>query len=421
MDKKTIECSVCSGKGFIPCKTCGGNTTVKCPDCGGEGREYKIICHTCHKGYVTDTRSLDDDKTLCPDCHGNYREDLGPCKKCDGKGVLSCESCNGTGKTECTVCKGKGKISFWDFIEVVHLKDVDEFVRKYRERRHEVSWQDYKERYERARSLFEVYDVTPKVWKEMLHAAQNGDGVAAFALGMCYAKGIYHGNKQDLDYEKMAASWFKKSAEAGIGYGQFLYGRYCLYHYWSTRYESEEKEGNMMLEKAGEQNVVMALVDLALRDMNALGRDNELSARRHCRRILDVKDHGGECDDGFYEFAKAHDAFLTKIIARKSARSLRSVCNDMQKWWRGEGMYTCRIMNVFKDCRCCRREFVRVGIFFGLLGLQFVYARRWKFFFAYWAALITTLFFPLAFIVCLVLWFGSVFFMKRDGEKVTMD
>ena len=131
MDKKMIECRACSGKGFVVCKTCGGNTTVKCPDCGGEGREYKIICHTCHKGYVTDTRSLDDDKTLCPDCHGNYCEDLGPCKKCDGKGVLSCETCNETGKTECTVCKGKGKISFWDFIEVVYPKDVDEFVRKY--------------------------------------------------------------------------------------------------------------------------------------------------------------------------------------------------------------------------------------------------------------------------------------------------
>ena len=56
-------------------------------------------------------------------------------------------------------------------------------------------------------------------------------------------------------------------------------------------------------------------------------------------------------------------------------------------------------------------DFTVVGIIFGLFGLQFAYARRWKFFFAHWAALIATLFFPLVFTVCLGLWFGSIFFM----------
>ena len=407
MDKKTIECSFCSSKGFVPCKTCGGNTTVKCPDCGGEGREYKI-CKTCHKGYVTDTRSLDDDKTLCPDCHGNYREDLGPCKKCDGKGVISCESCKGTGKTECPVCKGKGKFSIWDFIEVVYLKDIDEFIKK-------IATENF---YTRAKGSFKVHDVTPKVWEEILHAAQNGNGDAAFALGMCYAKSIYHGNRQDLDFGKMAASWFKKSADTGNGYGQYMYGL-----------RSKGQDILTWLRRAGEQNVVMALVDLAILDMRLHDvdkGDNKLKARERCNQIMAIKDRGGECDEVFYDFAKAHVGFLTKALEGTSVEQ------DMEKWWHGNNdrfyvktskemreaqakaakkLRKVRLEKGFKS----RRKFVLIGVFFGLFGLQFAYARRWKFFFAHWAALIATLFFPLAFIVCIALWFGSILFMKEDG------
>ena len=417
MDKKTIECSFCSGKGFVPCKTCGGNTTVKCPDCGGEGREYKI-CKTCYKGYVTDTRSLDDDKTLCPDCHGNYRDDLGPCKKCGGKGEIVCESCSGAGKTECEVCKGKGKISFWDYIEIVHFKDIDEFIE---------SCKGFKVGY----NMFHVHNVTPKVWKEMLNAAKNGNDDAAFALGMCYAKGIYHGNRQDLDYNKMAASWFKKSADAGNGYGQYVYAL-CR--------DDTQKRGDRdriaLLERAGEQNVVMALVFLAFFfDMSRCAEDyngeNKLRARERCKKIMAIKDSGGECDDIYYDFAKAHIDFLTKALDGESVEQ------DIQKWWHGN--YKRISVRTSKEIRAAqakfskewrkerlaagfksRRKFVLIGVFFGLLGLQFAYARRWKFFFAHWAALITTLFFPLAFIVCIALWFGSILFMKEDGGKDEM-
>lgn len=411
MDKKTIECSFCSGKGFVPCKTCGGNATVKCPDCGGEGREYKI-CKTCHKGYVTDTRSLDDDKTLCPDCHGNYREDLGPCKKCGGKGEIVCESCSGAGKTECEVCKGKGKISFWDYIEVVYPKDVDEFVKKYTAGNFYVN----------AKSSFKVHDVTSKVWHELVHAMESGNGDATFVLGICCVNGIFYG-KTNKDYETLAEFCFRKSAEAGNGYGQYMYGL-----------RSKGQDILTWLRRAGEQNVVMALVDLAILDMRLHDvdkGDNKLKARERCNQIMAIKDRGGECDEVFYDFAKAHVGFLTKALEGTSVEQ------DMEKWWHGNnGRFYVKTSKEMREAQAkaakklrkerlekgfkSRRKFVLIGVFFGLLGLQFAYARRWKFFFAHWAALITTLFFPLAFIVCIALWFGSILFMKEDGGKDEM-
>lgn len=433
MDNKTIECSVCSGKGFIPCKTCGGNTTVKCPDCGGEGREYKIICQTCHKGYVTDTRSLDDDKTLCPDCHGNYREDLGPCKKCDGKGVLSCETCNGTGKTECMVCKGKGKISFWDFIEVVYPKDVDEFVRKYSKKpqsSHEVPWRYV---YLRARSMFKVHDVTREIWKLLANAANRKDGDAAFVLGMCYAQGVYYGDKRDVNYEGCADLCFAISAEAGNGYGQFMFGCKCLYYYdvrsssektinrWKYSINNLHTIGFKWIEDAGNNNVVPALVELALHNLDGClnGYSDASSALRYCSRILDIKKQGGVCGEVFYEFAKAHVGFLKKAIPKKSRRALKSAGNEMKKWW-SAGERSPSYAYELASTTECYREFVRIGIFFGLFGLQFAYARRWKFFFAHWAALIATLFFPPSIIVCLAFWLGSILFMKRAGRGYLM-
>lgn len=419
MDKKTIECSFCSGKGFVPCKTCGGNTTVKCPDCGGEGREYKI-CKTCHKGYVTDTRSLDDDKTLCPDCHGNYREDLGPCKKCDGKGVLSCESCNGTGKTECPVCKGKGKISIWDFIEVVYPKDIDEFISICGEKHqgHNV-WGLSLDR-------LKVHDVTPQVWNEFYKYVEDKNVNQnkldeAFFLGLCLIKGIYHGQNRRKDFEKWAAKEaLKRLAEAGHPYGQFIYGAIL------------EGEWNKWLEKAGEGNVSLAPLALVLLAVNNMmfypqqTTKDELYQRKLqetwecCRKIMAIKDHGGECDDVLYEFAKAHDDFFTR------ANNGESVREDMQKWWRGQiGPFYAMTKKEFREARLAnglksRRKFVIIGVFFGLFGLQFAYARRWKFFFVYWAALSATLFFPLAFIVCIALWFGSILFMKKDGGEDEM-
>lgn len=448
MDKKTIECSACSGKGYVACKTCGGNTTVKCPDCGGEGREYKIICQTCHKGYVTDTRSLDDDKTLCPDCHGNYREDLGPCKKCGGKGVLSCESCNGTGKTECTVCKGKGKISVWDYIEVVYPKDIDEFVSiygdkgKYAIKKNGRCWY-YQSVYARALGMLNVHDATPQVWNEFYTYFRDKNNKQskrdeAFFIAVCFAKGIYNGRNKDKDFKKEAEWIFKRLAELGYPYGQFIYGCMCL-----NEYELElerrgvsssglESDGIKWLEKAAENNVALALVELAIRKMGRLHPNlykNDLQEMWECcRKIKALKEHGDECDAVLYEFARAHDNFFLR------ANNGESVKEEMRKWWRGHGgpFYAMTKKELANECKRWNKEakamekaifesekrrwkFVLIGVFFGLLGLQFAYARRWKFFFAHWAALIATLFFPLAFIVCLALWLGSIFFMKRDG------
>ena len=441
MDKKTIECSFCSGKGFVPCKTCGGNTTVKCPDCGGEGREYKIICQTCHKGYVTDTRSLDDDKTLCPDCHGNYREDLGPCKKCDGKGVLSCETCNGTGKTECPVCKGKGKFSCGDFIKIVHFKDVDAFIKEFGCEDGSLvsccySWHGgdgdcyYGNAYARALRSFKVHDVTPEIWKVLLHETKQGNGDAAFVLGMCYAKGIYYGStsKQGLDYEKTAKKCFKKSAEARSAYGQFMCGCSDVIACYSR------SDGIDLINKACAHDIAMAWVEMAIHYMI---KEDLSQAIECCKKILAIKDQGGECDDAFCDFAKAHVDFLTRAIKGKSVKEV------MEKWWHNPHIYVRTTKEQKKDEKWSRMHraggfwgywfggegfwegrrrlaFVLVGIFFGLFGLQFALARRWKFFWAYWVALIVSSFFPLAYIVCLVLWLGSILFMKHCGDGSRM-
>ena len=72
-------------------------------------------------------------------------------------------------------------------------------------------------------------------------------------------------------------------------------------------------------------------------------------------------------------------------------------------------------------CSKKRWLFVMIGVAFGLFGLQFVYAGRWKFFFAHWLAIIVGgAVFPVFLIVPLVLWFGSVLFMKRDGKGCRM-
>ena len=61
--------------------------------------------------------------------------------------------------------------------------------------------------------------------------------------------------------------------------------------------------------------------------------------------------------------------------------------------------------------------FVMIGLVFGLFGLQFVYAGRWKFFFAHWLSIIAGgAVFSVFLVVPLVLWFGSLLFMKCDGS-----
>lgn len=444
MDKNAIECSACSGKGFVPgpCKKCGGKGVVTCSVCNGEGREYKIVCQTCHKGYVTDTRSLDDDKMLCPDCHGNYREDVGPCKECNGKGELSCESCKGTGKTVCATCKGKGKVSCAEFIEVVQLSDIDAFVEKLGFTRHpgivSSSGKTIKDEsysflrsFERAKSLFQVHDITREFWKELLNAAKNGNGYATFGLGLCYANDIYYGAKKDKDYEKAAIECFKGAAEQGNGYGQFVYGCECLgclpEH---PKFKELREEGIMWLEKAAAQDVVFALVKLTLIDMYELlavedGEEQEeraLRVKQRCNKILAINNAGGTNNALFHEFAKVHIGLMDNMLnALETGVPMGAISDDMRKWSK---VALVPMLNRQKSAawpRKSRRVFVLIGIFLGLFGLQFAYVRRWKFFFAHWVALIATLFFPLAFIVCLVLWFGSIFFMKRDGEKVTMD
>ena len=436
MEKKTIECSACSGKGYVsgPCKKCGGKGVVTCPVCGGEGKEFKIVCQTCHEGYVTDSRSLDDDKTLCPDCHGNYREDLGPCKKCGGKGEIVCESCNGAGKTKCEACKGKGKISCWDFIDVVQLRSVDEFDEKFGFARGEIiqgemlSSSGLLRRFEGAKSLFHVHDITRDFWKELSKAAKNGDGDAAFGLGLCYANDIYYGDKKNKDYAEAEVECFKESAEAGNGYGQFIYGCKCLCDYFPTNPKFKERcdEGIMWLEKAGDQDVMFALVELALIDMFELPvlknmedkEERALRAIRWCNKILAIKNSCGESDDLFHEFAKVHIGLLENILdAWKTGEPLATISDKMKKWSNVVLVPVLGRQKVQKrvaDKRKCYKTFKTISIFFGFLGGQFAYARRWDYFLANLAVLVATVFFPWAFVVCLISWFWCVFCMRID-------
>ena len=222
---------------------------------------------------------------------------------------------------------------------------------------------------------------------------------------------------------------FAISAEARNGYGQFMFGCKCLYYYdfcssskitinhWNYSINDLANIGVKWLEDAGNNNVVPALVELALYNLSGCfnGSSDASSALRYCSRILDIKNQGGVCGEVFYEFAKAHVGFLKRVVSRKSARSVRAIGKEMEKWWNA-GERAPAYAHQLTGLKTCQKEFVRIGIFFGLLGLQFVYVRRWKLFFTHWSAMIATLFFPLSFIVCLVLWFWSIFFMKRDCD-----
>ncbi len=437
MEKKTIECSACSGKGYVsgPCKKCGGKGVVTCPVCGGEGKEFKIVCQTCHEGYVTDSRSLDDDKTLCPDCHGNYREDLGPCKKCGGKGEIVCESCNGAGKTKCEACKGKGKISCWDFIEVVQLSSIDEFDEKlgltYRPGIRSAKGKTIREgsynftsSFKRAKSLFQLHGITRESWKALSDAAYDGNSDAALGVGLRYANDeSFCKNMRSYEREKAEVEWFEKSAKAGNGYGQFIYGckfLNCLPEH--SEYRELLDEGIMWLEKAADQDVVFALVKLALIDMFELlavesGEEQEeraLRVKQRCNKILAINNDGGTNSAIFHEFAEVHIGLMDMILnALETGVPMGAISDDMRKWSKVALVPMLNKRDEIRRQRKCRRTFILVGIFLGLFGLQFAYARRWKFFFAYWVALIATLFFPLALIAGLGLWFGSIFFMKR--------
>lgn len=63
-----------------------------------------------------------------------------------------------------------------------------------------------------------------------------------------------------------------------------------------------------------------------------------------------------------------------------------------------------------------RFVFVFLGLFLGLLGLHFVYAKRWGLLLLHIVFVCATLAFPLCAVLCLSTWLGGTFFVKKDGS-----
>ena len=134
MDRDSVNCMTCEGRGQLPCPEC------ECAKCNSKGSIYcnpKTMCSSCSaKGYVQKSFLLFEYVKTCPECAGakfvtcsqcNGRGKL-TCTACDGSGVQTnqmCPQCGGTLKVKCTDCGGSGQELRPDAL-VVALDDEDE-------------------------------------------------------------------------------------------------------------------------------------------------------------------------------------------------------------------------------------------------------------------------------------------------------
>ena len=428
-----IPCPRCNGTGSELCEDCDGTGKVKCEDCDGHG---KVDCPVCYCGKVTRTRlvncggcngtgvvrysygnrSCDECdgrgqieqryKDLCPNCHGDYRLHK-TCPSCDGKGALEGDECHGKGKDICQLCEGKGNVSITTVLEKSECKDSKIVISRY------------------SNALDEF--------------AKHADGEYLCALGQLYWRA-------DHD-DATAVKYWKMAADLGSAKGQELCGTcYCR---GVVGCAVDKVAALKWYEKAAEQGNEIALTILP--DLYAYGQGCEVDLEKAIGYYKNIsnKTPEGEVYKGAALYAKKHADLLPKILngdleAMKELYKWLKNNHSVLKWWQRENANYWEKMikkqggEVATDSTRSKTEgktgsaslranggkrrwkFVLVGIIFGLFGLQFAYARRWKFFFAHWAALIATLFFPLVFTVCLGLWFGSIFFMKRDGNGYRM-
>ena len=243
-----------------------------------------------------------------------------------------------------------------------------------------------------------------------------------------------------------AAIWFHKAAEHGIADAQWSWG-YIL-EFGKCGEEEDLNEAFEWYKKAAEQRQPSALMKVAESYVDGhlhgsgesrfTGVTNYENALAYFKIIIEESHkHPEDWDANDVSYAEKHVELLPKIINGDS-----DAIDAMHGWilggWKGEnGSRRGRFEFYWKlmaEREARRRQedfinkhrkkrwlFVLIAIFFGLLGLQFVYARRWKFFFAHWASLVAAIIWmPKVFSVCIALWLGSLFFMKHDGDGKRM-
>jgi len=461
-----VVCPACHGK--KECPVCGGTKKVKCARCHGRGKEN---CPVCHSGYITKTQrktcahchgtgrvyvntnawggeyEVEEDaevrltaprpckkcdgegeieetyEELCPNCHGDYK-DFKKCTACNGKKTVACYTCHGTGEILCPLCEGKEFSTIEDvcarIAEMIGANGRSDFCDDWGE-----SW------------LGEFLPV-------LTDAANHGVGIAMHVLGL-----FYWGNGRGDDFcdaipcdMGKAATWFHKAAEHGIADAQVAWGD--ILDYGKCGVEEDLNEAFEWYKKAAEQRHPFALMKVAESYVDGhlhgsgesrfTGVTNYENALAYFRIIIEESHkHPEDWDANDVSYAEKHVELLPKIINGDS-----DAIDAMHGWilggWKGEnGSRRGRFEFYWKlmaEREARRRQedfinkhrkkrwlFVLIAIFFGLLGLQFVYARRWKFFFAHWALFVAAIIWmPKVFSVCIALWLGSLFFMKHDGN-----
>ena len=101
-------------------------------------------------------------------------------------------------------------------------------------------------------------------------AAERGDSIAQFNLGVCYGKG--QGVEQDA---AMAFSWFQKSAEQGLASAQYNLG---LYYYQGKGVQKDAAKAVYWYTKAAEQGNGDAQLNLAVSFMEGDGTKKSISS-----------------------------------------------------------------------------------------------------------------------------------------------
>ncbi len=95
-----VNCSKCSGNGFLKCSDCNGAGETKCGKCQGKGTVEDARCKGTGKQEVELT--VYDGGMNKNRVRKSYQ-----CPECFGAGTLTCQECNGSGKIVCKKCGGK--------------------------------------------------------------------------------------------------------------------------------------------------------------------------------------------------------------------------------------------------------------------------------------------------------------------------
>lgn len=360
-----VICPACHGKNICP--ECGGAKKVQCNDCGGSGN---VDCPVCHEGHITKSRHR-----RCERCEGDgyvYLSDgvtTRTCTDCDGEGEIEidyeelCPNCHGDYKNhkKCPTCRGKGKIAcnLCDGTgKTVCPVCKDEGFSSI-----ESACIAIAILIEDSYTNLETEVLLGRAWvgeflPALTDAAKQDNGMAMYVLGLLYSGTDGGGSFCEAipaDDEK-AEFWIHKAAEYGIAEAQSLYGKML-------------EQGNCGVEK--DLNGALEWYDKA-------SNNGDAYASKRIAELQKIK-----------KTVTNNDSIL-----QPSPKGVPQMRHKKHRW-----------------------VFILIGIFFGLLGLQFVYARRWKFFFAHWVSFVAAIIWmPKVFSVCIALWLGSIFFMKRDGK-----